>query len=274
MLNIISLGAGVQSTTMALMAAFGEIKPMPDYAIFADTQWEPEAVYTHLAWLKKQLPFPVITVTKGDIRLDTVEGFAPNGARAAALPFFVDSPNGGGMGMRQCTNEYKIAPIHKKLRELIGLVPRERAPKSVVIKQWIGISTDEAMRAKPSRTLWVEHRFPLLDMGINRRDCLTWFGKHFPGRVLAKSACIGCPFHNDGMWRDMKLTDPVSFQDAVEFDRQIRVNPMQKNSGRKWKYQQYLHRSLKPLGEVDFSTMEDLGQLNMFNNECEGMCGV
>lgn len=48
MLRIISLGAGVQSTTLALMAAAGEIGPMPDCAIFADTQSEPTAVYRHL----------------------------------------------------------------------------------------------------------------------------------------------------------------------------------------------------------------------------------
>ena len=36
-LRIISLGAGVQSTTMALMAAHGEITPMPHCAIFALT---------------------------------------------------------------------------------------------------------------------------------------------------------------------------------------------------------------------------------------------
>jgi hypothetical protein len=44
MIRIISLGAGVQSTTMALMAAHGEINPLPDCAIFADTQWEPRKV--------------------------------------------------------------------------------------------------------------------------------------------------------------------------------------------------------------------------------------
>jgi len=43
-LRVLSLGAGVQSTTLALMAAHGEIEP-PDCAIFADTQWEPRAVY-------------------------------------------------------------------------------------------------------------------------------------------------------------------------------------------------------------------------------------
>ena len=46
-IRVISLGAGVQSTTMALMAAQGEIGPMPDCAIFADTQGEPRKVYEH-----------------------------------------------------------------------------------------------------------------------------------------------------------------------------------------------------------------------------------
>ena len=58
MINVLSLGAGVQSSTMALMAAKGEITPMPDCAIFADTQAEPQSVYDYLDWLEKQLPFP------------------------------------------------------------------------------------------------------------------------------------------------------------------------------------------------------------------------
>ena len=44
MIDILNLGAGVQSSTMALMAAHGEITPMPDVAIFADTGWEPYEV--------------------------------------------------------------------------------------------------------------------------------------------------------------------------------------------------------------------------------------
>jgi 3'-phosphoadenosine 5'-phosphosulfate sulfotransferase (PAPS reductase)/FAD synthetase len=59
----LSLGAGVQSSTLALMAARGEIGPMPKAAIFADTQAEPESVYRWLDWLEKQLPFPVHRVT-------------------------------------------------------------------------------------------------------------------------------------------------------------------------------------------------------------------
>ena len=39
--RILSLGAGVQSSTLALMAATGETEHRPDAAIFADTQAEP-----------------------------------------------------------------------------------------------------------------------------------------------------------------------------------------------------------------------------------------
>ena len=54
MLQIISLGAGVQSSTMAMMAAAGEITPMPHAAIFADTQAEPASGF----WPGIIDPFP------------------------------------------------------------------------------------------------------------------------------------------------------------------------------------------------------------------------
>src|SRR5580693_1262892 len=51
--RVLSLGAGWQSTTLLLMSIKGEL-PMLDAWVFADTQYEPEAVYAHLEWLKEQ----------------------------------------------------------------------------------------------------------------------------------------------------------------------------------------------------------------------------
>ena len=65
-LTIISLGAGVQSSTMAIMAAKGDL-PMPQGSIFSDTQNEPRRVYDYLKYLKSILPYPVHIVTKGHI---------------------------------------------------------------------------------------------------------------------------------------------------------------------------------------------------------------
>ena len=267
-LRVISLGAGVQSTTMALMAAHGEIGPMPDCAIFADTGWEPKAVYDHLDWLETQLPFPTYRVSAGNIRDDQISGITTRGGRFAAIPLFTQN---GGMGMRQCTAEYKIEPIRKKERDLLGVKPRHRVPKNTIVEQWIGISTDEAVRMRPSRDKWQLNYWPLIEADMSRQDCLRWFGAKHPGRTLVKSACIGCPFHNDLNWRDMRDNDPVSWVDAIDFDKAIR------NGGStlgKMKHQQFIHRSLVPLDEVDLSTEEDRGQLNFFVNECEGMCGV
>ena len=49
MKRFLSLGAGVQSSTLALMIAHGELEPV-DAAIFADTGWEPKKVYVWLDW--------------------------------------------------------------------------------------------------------------------------------------------------------------------------------------------------------------------------------
>ncbi len=268
MINVISLGAGVQSTVMALMAARGEIEPMPDCAIFADTGWEPVSIYDHLDWLESVLPFYVYRVSAGDIKEDHLDGLNMTGQRFASMPLFTSN---GGMGQRQCTHEYKIQPIEQKLRRMIGLEKGQHGPKEVAIIQWIGISTDEASRMKSSKKKYIKNIWPLIDMGVSRFNCEDWFKLNYPSRKLQKSACIGCPYTDDVRWRDMKNNDPVSFKEAVEFDKAIRHKGAKL---RLMKEQQYLHRSLKPLDEVDFRSLEDMGQINMFENECEGMCGL
>ena len=57
-LTVISLGGGVQSSVMALMASEGAFDRVPDCAVFADTHWEPPSLYSHLEWLEGKLRFP------------------------------------------------------------------------------------------------------------------------------------------------------------------------------------------------------------------------
>lgn len=250
---------------MALMFAKGELTPMPDCAIFADTQSEPRKVYEWLDWLETQLPFPLRRVTAGSLRNDLMG--ALEGRRFASIPIYTESKSGGGMMRRQCTREYKIAPITKALRELVGLKPRQRAPKEILVTQYIGISADEALRMKPSREKWIKHEWPLVDRGMTRGHCLEWMQRNgYPKPT--KSACTFCPYHDDRAWRDMKAGDPESWADAVKIDEAIR------NGVRGTKEKLYLHRSMKPLSKVDFSQPEDFGQIDAFGNECEGMCGV
>ena len=269
MKHIISLGAGVQSSTMALMAAAGEITPMPDCAIFADTGAEPKKVYEWLDWLETKLPFPVHRVIhKGGLREHIIQSI--QGGRFAGAPFFTEAAVSGareGRLRRQCTGEFKVEPIIKKLRQMLGLAKGERAKKGVQVVQYLGISTDEASRMKPSREQYIQHRWPLIEMNMSRTDCLKWMESHgYP--KPGKSACTFCPYHDDALWKDMKENDPESWADAVAIDEMIRAGV--RGTTRRL----YLHRSMKPLVDVDLRTAEDAGQLSMFNEECEGMCGV
>jgi hypothetical protein len=266
MMKILSLGAGVQSTTMALMASNGDLGDVPDCAIFADTGAEPKPTYEYLNWLTSPgiLSFPVYIVSNGNIRTNMLNGLNSTGQRFASIPFYTLHKGKAGMGRRQCTKEYKLQPIQRKARELIG---GKAKPNS--IEMWIGISTDEIIRMKPSRVKYIVNRWPLIEKRMSRQDCLSWLERNgYP--LPPKSACTFCPFRNDVGWINMKEKDPESFADAVMVDNAIRQN----GTTERMKADLYIHRSLKPLDQVDLRSNSEIGQLDMFLNECEGMCGV
>lgn len=266
-LRVISLGAGVQSTTLLLMGLRGEFGEPPDCAVFADTGWEPAAVYRHLDWLEREVaPFPVYRVGKGNIR-EMYYVAQRSGKRYVTVPSFVKNPDGSaGMGRRQCTKEFKIEPIQKQVRALMA--ERGLTRRAGAVEQWIGISLDEVVRMKDSRVRYIQHRWPLIELRMTRHDCLLWLERNGYPRA-PKSSCVGCPYHTDRQWREIR-ENPQEWQQAVEFDRMIR------NGGSRGVLigENYLHRSLVPLDQVDLSTAEERGQLNLWNGECEGMCGV
>lgn len=264
-LHIISLGAGVQSSTMALMAAAGEITPMPHCAIFADTQDEPQAVYKWLDWLEKQLPFSVYRTSAGRLSGHIAEAIREK-RRVSKPPLFTAPEDGRpseGILTRDCTRDFKIAPIQREVRRVM------REARATKVIQWIGISLDESQRMKSSRVNYSTHRFPLIESDFTRHDCLQWMersGFETPPR----SACVYCPHHSNAAWRRMKKEDPQGWRDAVAFDKMIRTGI------HKVRAKAYVHRSCVPLDQVDLSTDIDKGQgmLAGFGNECEGVCGV
>lgn len=268
-INIISLGAGVQSSTMALMAACGEIKPMPVAAIFADTHAEPQSVYNWLDWLEKQLPFPVVRVSKGDLTEVALKiRHKKDGSgkwTKSVLPTFIQNADGSrGILQRQCTYDYKVIELVKAAKKLIKEHKVDRAV------QWIGISLDEAHRMKQSRDKRIENRWPLIEMRMKRHQCLQWMEDHgFP--KPPRSACIYCPYHSDKEWRRLKDEEPNEWDRAVKFERDLQFAKSQTDNMRGIPF---LHSSLLPLSEVDLSTDVENGQGLLWGNECEGMCGV
>jgi len=265
-LNLISLGAGVQSSVMALMAARGELEPKVDGAVFADTGAEPDDVMDWLDWLEDELPFPVYRVVKNNGLTKMLEDAVENGARCAQPSLYTKSETGSlGQLNRICTVEYKIDPIKKKTRELLGLKPRQRA-KDVHCTTWIGISLDEMTRMKVSLLPYITHRFPLIEKRMRRGDCLEWMKRNdYP--EPPRSACVYCPYHSNHEWRRLKEHDQNGWDEALRIDKLVR------NGWAGVDDKMYLHRQCKPLEEVDLSSDIDRGQLT-FLDECEGMCGV
>jgi hypothetical protein len=270
MLKILSLGAGVQSTKLALSAAEGEICPMPDCAIFADTAHEPREVYDHLQWLMSPgvLPYPVYIVSAGDLfkSASTVKRTS-DGQRtyiSTAIPVYMQDGLRRGIGQRHCTRDFKIAPINRKIRELAGL-RRVLKKHGVIAEVWIGISTDEAQRMKPATMPWLVNRWPLIERGESREDCIRWLRRR--GVNAPRSACTFCPFRDEESWLRLSAEE---FSGAVAKERELQSAYQRATEMRGVPY---FHASRVPLDRVDFSSRADK-QPDLFGNECEGMCGI
>lgn len=267
-LRVLSLGAGVQSTTLLRMIIHGELPPI-DHAIFSDTGWESKSVYAHLEQLKDECAsanIPLHIVSSGNIRDDSLD----KEKRAAGMPVYIINKQGGpAIGRRQCTQEYKLKPLLAKQRELAGLKPGQRC-REHRITTIIGISWDEVQRIKDPVFPWIVNEYPLVDQRISRADCVKWnTDQGYP--PPPRSSCIGCPFHSNKEWRAIR-DDPEAWADAVDFDRQLRENPglsYQMFEGRI-----FLHAARVPLDQVDIRSEEERGQGTLFDMECEGMCGL
>lgn len=249
-LRVLSLGAGVQSTTVLLLAAEGRI-PAFDVALFADTGWEARATYDHLARLTehaRRAGIPVRRVSAGHIRDDALDP----GHRFVSMPLFSLGPEGErGMARRQCTGEYKLKPIKGEVRRLLGYPHPARVPAGVHAEMAIGISTDEFHRARDADVRYMRNIFPLIDLGWTRGDCRDYLAAAgFAG--VSRSACLGCPFHGNAQWRAIRDSDPDGWADVVAFDAAIRHgHPRATAAGQDLRGTYYLHHSRQPLGQAD-----------------------
>jgi hypothetical protein len=201
-LRLLSLGAGVQSTTLGLLARDGVI-PKPDVAVYADTGWEPAAVYAHLDRFDREVLKPagikVLRVSSGNIRNDaldpahkfvsmptytvgpcqtciprghlgTVSHFTGEVKDAEYVDYTGTCPKCTGTGVqygigrRQCTNEYKLRCIKQAVRQLLGYPHPKPIPRGVYAEQYVGISRDEFDRAKDSGLQYLKSLHPLLDL--------------------------------------------------------------------------------------------------------------
>lgn len=267
-LNILSLGMGVQSTTLYFMSHYGIIDKI-DYAIFADPGAESIDTKKYLEWIIKwqyeNNGTPILVNKEKNLLKDISVDENSTNQRFVSIPMFTKDEYGEiGMLKRQCTNEYKIMVVDKTIRELYGLKKYARNIPTTLI---IGISLDEIERVKISSEKWKTLKHPLIEMRMTRMDCEKWLREnHLP--IPPKSACIFCPFQSDSRWLDKKENNPEEWNICVEVDKIIRNSKHKGISN-----PAYLHPSGKPLNEVDFKNEKQYKIFQTFKNECEGMCG-
>jgi len=285
--HILNLGAGVQSTALYLMSMRQdepELVPVFDFAVFADTQEEPDEVYKHLEWLKSLGGPPILEGTAGKLGEDLLSGKNTTGqnlTRFASIPTFCIGEDDvePGRNKRQCTKEYKTEPVEKTIRQgVLGLEKGGRINKNVRVIQYLGLSFDEPRRIirvkeRFSVIRWAEPRFPLFEMEMTRRGCVSYLETAAPGRKIPRSACVFCPFHDNTEWRAIRDNDPVGWARACEIDDALRAGGRMASGMNK---KMFIHRSCVPLREAPIDTPESRGEQYTFGftQECEGMCGV
>lgn len=255
MKKVQSYGAGVQSVTLLHMVLRSEIE-RPDLVIFADTMQEPRYVYEVVERDKalcEKAGIEFAIVSKGDLG---AEWRSPKGNWMAYVPVYPVNIKTGkrGMMLRSCTDKFKIQPIRQHLRA--------RGWKPLGVELWLGMTTDEIQRVKPSLTGWVEHRWPLIDLNMRRSDCLEYLRSI--GVTAAKSACVFCPYRSAQSWVSLAKNQPEDFEMAVRYDEMIRdLRPG---------YRCYVHSASIPLREAVLLNQEDMSDL--WGGECSGFCAA
>lgn len=282
-MKVLSLGLGVQSTALYYMSSMG-ILPRVDYAIFSDPGKEKQKTYAYLEYLKKWMEkndgIPIIVRTDKNLYKDLLSGENSSSNRIASILAFTDNEDGTvSILRRQCTNEYKIEIVIRAIRDLYKLPARKRLPSTEI---WQGITLDEIQRCSipPNNQLIYVYPFvgyqttkkggsqKLSDidkMLMNRNNVIHWYKKNnLP--VPPRSACIFCPFQNNQEWQQLKES-PQEFKEAIKIDKSIR------NSSKRGIQQPiFLHRSCKPITQVDFA--KNNGETLFSEDECSGFCRV
>lgn len=256
-MKILSCGAGMQSTALALMSCENKMKgiihkevPIYDAVIFCDLGFEPYWVTSQVEFIQKACadagnPFYKI---ESNLYKDYLERFGIK--HITTVPFWSVDENGKKAKMRRyCTLDYKIAIIEKFLRHnLLGYRKYQRLkPEDFQAHQMhIGFSYEERRRIseKELSKLYVK-KYPLVDMKWERADSYRYILEVW-GLDTKASACVFCPFHKNYFFRHLKENCKNDYEKLVEFDKILEER--QPNTAIKSKI--YISRSRKRIDEL------------------------
>lgn len=235
-----SYGGGIQTVALAVLILQGKVET-PAHAVLADTGREVQSTFDYMnERVNPALATIGLRVEVAGHDLATVDLYSKSGK--LLIPAFTGS---GGRLPTFCSNEWKKRVVSRYLR---GKGVRAH-------RLWLGISTDEAHRMKPSGTKQVDHVYPLIDLGMSRADCVAAimaYGWPLP----SKSRCFMCPHMTNKNWAELPNSE---IQKAIALDNMLRHHDPDV----------YLHRSGKPLADA----LSDTGsQAELFDGCDSGLC--
>ena len=236
-MKILSFGAGMQSTALALMSCEnahakenGQEIPFPlvpvyDLVVFCDLGFEPPWVLSQVEFTRKAcewagLPFKVLPSPLYD---DFMRNFGER--RTISIPWWTLGDDGHKSRMpRNCTIDYKVELISKFVRwEVLGYKKgqRLRDEDKKSHEMHMGFSAEEARRCKENPNPMFVNRFPLVDMGLTRADNFAYI-KDVWGLETKASACCFCPYHKNYFFKHLKENLPETYEKLVGMDELLR----------------------------------------------------
>ena len=223
--KIWSSGGGVQSTAIAVLIENG-ILEKPDYGVMVDCGYEKTATldYMHNIMIprmkKAGVPFFMLNT------LDYTNNDLVDGSGHVNIPAFRLKTNG------------KISKLHTHCNSTWKVkVMRAWARQQNInnMENWLGISTDEERRAKPSSRKWITLRYPLIELNMSREDCIYYIAQTgWP--MPPRSSCVFCPQQDAKSWHLVRNT-PEDWNRVLEAERIIKSKAPDV----------FLHRSCLPI---------------------------
>lgn len=224
-----SSGGGIQSTAIAVLICQGRL-PKPDVALMCDCGYESDKTLTYI----RDVTIPKLAEVGVTFHLvpssdwSTVELMSEDGH--CNLPAFKKKTDGSVSHLAtHCNGRWKQDVTRRFL--LARGIDR--------YQHWMGISTDEKRRARKSSTKYEELHYPLIDLGMNRQDCVNLIrSSGWP--VPIRTSCIMCPQRTMFEWLRLHVECPEDFERACQIEEE-----MQKIDPNIW-----LTPKCKPLREI------------------------
>lgn len=193
-------------------------------------------------------------ILKTNLYNDYIKNFGKN--RTVSVPFWtLDEDGNKGRMRRNCTLDYKVSVIQNYVRwQILGYKKGERT-RSEDIKaheMHLGFSLEEKRRCKENPHKMFRNCFPLVEMGMERKDNYAYI-RDVWGLETKASACIFCPFHRNYFFKFLKTYHRGEYQKLIQFDELLeREQPHTKIKNRL-----YISRSRKRIRELRDEECED-----------------